>query len=365
MASGDFCSPVEGLELLQKVCGHQLPPCQIGEEDLLHNPHFAKLLLSLAQRLDGTGLSNALAEEQAQAWKDVRLQKTMWLRSEVLHRVIQEMLVDYYVRARDANLTPEDRKFHETLEQRLLVTELTHLLDPPLCPEKETPPPLGLEKADLLDLMPPAEDSRLLQERLLPAVEEGLKKKCFSLLCYHDPNSDSDTDTLKAAKVWKLAETLTGEKQQRQDARSQQKEQIVLLEKQRATYSQALLRCLALLQKLLQEHRLETQAELDRKHTQYLEVKCKAMILKLRMEELQVLSDTYPAEKVEVHRIIRDSLEEATRTQEQDLENSRRLLGAYEVLGAEFDGLVQEYAQLRQEIDNKRWAIREFDKSCH
>uniref|UniRef100_A0A6I8PCK5 HAUS augmin like complex subunit 4 n=1 Tax=Ornithorhynchus anatinus TaxID=9258 RepID=A0A6I8PCK5_ORNAN len=318
MASGDFCSPVEGLELLQKVCGHQLPPCQIGEEDLLHNPHFAKLLLSLAQRLDGTGLSNALAEEQAQAWKDVRLQKTMWLRSEVLHRVIQEMLVDYYVRARDANLTPEDRK-----------------------------------------------DSRLLQERLLPAVEEGLKKKCFSLLCYHDPNSDSDTDTLKAAKVWKLAETLTGEKQQRQDARSQQKEQIVLLEKQRATYSQALLRCLALLQKLLQEHRLETQAELDRKHTQYLEVKCKAMILKLRMEELQVLSDTYPAEKVEVHRIIRDSLEEATRTQEQDLENSRRLLGAYEVLGAEFDGLVQEYAQLRQEIDNKRWAIREFDKSCH
>uniref|UniRef100_A0A6I8N2U4 HAUS augmin like complex subunit 4 n=1 Tax=Ornithorhynchus anatinus TaxID=9258 RepID=A0A6I8N2U4_ORNAN len=237
MASGDFCSPVEGLELLQKVCGHQLPPCQIGEEDLLHNPHFAKLLLSLAQRLDGTGLSNALAEEQAQAWKDVRLQKTMWLRSEVLHRVIQEMLVDYYVRARDANLTPEDRK--------------------------------------------------------------------------------------------------------------------------------ALLRCLALLQKLLQEHRLETQAELDRKHTQYLEVKCKAMILKLRMEELQVLSDTYPAEKVEVHRIIRDSLEEATRTQEQDLENSRRLLGAYEVLGAEFDGLVQEYAQLRQEIDNKRWAIREFDKSCH
>lgn len=50
--------------------------------------------------------------------------------------------------------------------------------------------------------------------------------------------SDSDSETLKAAKVWKLAEVLLGEKQQCQDAKSQQKEQMVLLEKKSATYSQ-------------------------------------------------------------------------------------------------------------------------------
>lgn len=38
--------------------------------------------------------------------------------------------------------------------------------------------------------------------------------------------------------MWKLAEVLVGEKQQCQDAKSQQKEQIVLLEKKSATYSQ-------------------------------------------------------------------------------------------------------------------------------
>lgn len=52
---------------------------------------------------------------------------------------------------------------------------------------------------------------------------------------------DSDSETLKAAKVWKLAEVLMSEKQQCQDAKSQQKEQMVLLEKKSATYSQVCL----------------------------------------------------------------------------------------------------------------------------
>lgn len=117
-------------------------------------------------------------------------------------------------------------------------------------------------------------------------VEEQVKKKCFRLLCSHDPNSDSDHETLKAAKVCKLAEILVSEKQQCQDAKSQQKEQVVLLEKKSASYCQVLLRCLALMQKLLREHRLEGQSELDCIHAQYLELKCSAMILKLRMEDV-------------------------------------------------------------------------------
>ncbi|XP_024903793.1 HAUS augmin-like complex subunit 4 isoform X1 [Pteropus alecto] len=330
----------------------QLPPCNLSEEDLLKNPHFSRLLLSLSQHMDESGLSLSLAKEQAQAWKKVRLHKTAWLRSEILQRIIQELLVDYYVKTQDTSLTSEDKKFHETLEQRLLVTELTQLLGPS-SQERVIPPLLGLEKADLLELMPPSEDFVWMRARLPLEVEEQLKKKCFTLLCYHDPNSDSDSETLKAAKVWKLAEVLVGEKQQCQDAKSQQKEQIVLLEKKSATYSQ----------RLLQEHRLKTQSELDRINAQYLEIKCSAMILKLRMEELKILSDTYTAEKVEVHRLIRDRLEGAIRLQEHDMEKSRQVLNTYEVLGDEFDRLVKEYTQLKQATENKRWALQEFSKA--
>nr|KAF6484820.1 HAUS augmin like complex subunit 4 [Rousettus aegyptiacus] len=316
MASGDFCSPGEGVEILQQVCSKQLPPCNLSEEDLLQNPHFSRLLLSLSQHVDESGLSLSLAKEQAQAWKKVRLHKTAWLRLEILQRIIQELLVDYYVKTQDTKLTSEDKK-----------------------------------------------DFVWMRARLPLEVEEQLKKKCFTLLCYHDPSSDSDSETLKAAKVWKLAEVLVGEKQQCQDAKSQQKEQIVLLEKKSATYSQVLLRCLALLQRLLQEHRLKTQSELDRINAQYLEIKCSAMILKLRMEELKILSDTYTAEKVEVHRLIRDRLEGAIRLQEQDMEKSRQVLNSYEVLGDEFDRLVKEYTQLKQATENKRWALQEFSKA--
>lgn len=311
--------------------------------------------------MDESGLSLALAREQAQAWKEVRLHKTAWLRSEVLHRVIQELLVDYYVKSQDTNLTSEDRKFHEILEQRLLVTELTQLLDPKQ--EKETPPLLGLQKTDLLEFMPSSEDFAWMRARLLLEVEEQLKKKCFTLLCYHNPSADSDSETLKAAKAWKLAEVLVGEKQQYEHVRSQKKEHAVLLEKKSATCSQVLLRCLALLQRLLQEHRLQTQSELDRINAQYLEIKCSAMVLKLRMEMLKILSDTYTAEKVEVHRLIRDRLEGAIHSQEQDMEKSRQVLNSYEVLGEEFDMLVKEYTKLKQTTENRRWALQEFSKA--
>lgn len=49
---------------------------------------------------------------------------------------------------------------------------------------------------------------------------------------------DADSETLKAAKVWKLAEDMVAEKQQCQDAQSQHKEQLVLLEKKSTTYTQ-------------------------------------------------------------------------------------------------------------------------------
>lgn len=361
MASGDFCLPGEGTEIFQQVCSKQLPPCNLSEEDLLQNPYFSKLLLRLAQHVDESGLSLALAKEQAQAWKEVRLHKAAWLRSEILQRVLQELLVDYYAKSQDTSLTSEDRKFLEILEQRLLVTELTQLLGPG---QKKTPPLLGLQKADLLELMSSSEDFSWMRARLLLLVEEQLKKKCFALLCYHNPSADSDSETLKAAKVWKLAEVLAGEKQQSEDGRSQHKEQLVLLEKKSAAYSQVLLRCLALLQRLLQEHRLQTQSELDRINAQYLEIKCSAMVLKLRMEMLKILSDTYTAEKVEVHRLIRDRLEGDIHLQQQDMEKSRQVLNTYEVLGEEFDRLVKEYTQLKQTTENRRWALQEFNKAC-
>lgn len=133
---------VFALSVIFKVCDKQFPPCALTEEDLIKNPYFSKLLLSLSQHVDESGLSLALAKEQAQVrplgggmagrgeslrernrlrrvpfcfevWSEVRLRKTAWLRYEILQRVIQELLVDYYVKAQDTNLTSEDKKVRQ------------------------------------------------------------------------------------------------------------------------------------------------------------------------------------------------------------------------------------------------------------
>ncbi|XP_030398743.1 HAUS augmin-like complex subunit 4 [Gopherus evgoodei] len=165
--------------------------------------------------------------------------------------------------------------------------------------------------------------------------------------------------------LWTLAQGLAAEQRRLQAARSRRRELMELLERQRAAYPQVLLRCLALLRRLAQEHRLGGQAQLDRLNTHYLEVKCSAMFLKIRLEELSVLVDTYSPERVEVHRAIRAGLQGAVQQQEQELATAQKILATYESLGPEFEGLVQEYAQLCGGIENKRWALHEFNKGCH
>ena len=56
------------------MCDKQFPPCALTEEDLIQNPCFSKLLLSLSQHVDESGLSLALAKEQAQVrpWEEGR-----------------------------------------------------------------------------------------------------------------------------------------------------------------------------------------------------------------------------------------------------------------------------------------------------
>ncbi|KAH1182301.1 hypothetical protein KIL84_010055 [Mauremys mutica] len=61
----------------------------------------------------------------------------------------------------------------------------------------------------------------------------------------------------------------------------------------------------------------------------------------------------------------RAGLQGAVQQQEQELATAQKILATYESLGPEFEGLVQEYAQLCGAVENKRWALHEFNKGCH
>nr|XP_056719865.1 HAUS augmin-like complex subunit 4 [Euleptes europaea] len=344
-------------ELLRPGCGGLLPPCSLTDEDLAAYPGLANLLTSLTKHMDSSGVSTNLAQQLEEAKKELHLSRTSWLKWEALHRVLQEALRDF-----GSGLAAQEKKFLEVLEQQLLVGELRRILDVGPSAQGTQPSLLGLVPSDLSELLPPNQELEEMQKRLPVELEKRLKHKCMAVLSYFSPESDGTGEIPRATMMGTLAESLAAEKQRLQEARARHQELVGLLEQQRAAYPQVLLRCLALLKRFAREHRLGTQSELDCLNTQYLEIKCSAMFLKIRLEELSILLETYVPEKVDVHRVMRDNLQAAICQEEQDLAASRQILSSYETLGPEFEELVKEYARLQAIIENRRWVLTEFNK---
>lgn len=345
---------------LQYVNG-RLPMLQLEDEDLEKNPQFSKLLLELCQILEPTGASARLCHELEEAQRELRLQRKVWLRSEVIHRLIQEILIDLQVKKQEGSITDEENKFQDGLQQCLLVSECSRLL--PSESEPGSVPLLGLEKKDLHQFLPSHMDVLWIRERLQKQLEEALRKKCFTFLSFHQPETDEEGEVLRAAKALRLATTLEDEKRRLKNEQEKHQEIGALLEKQQEMYPSVLLRCLSLLRQAASDLRLQAQSDIDRINAEYLEAKSNALFLKLRMKELQILTETYTPEKVEVHKYIRSSLEAAVKSEETELSASRQILASYEFLGTKFEELVKEYTRLRDKIKDNRWAIQELSKS--
>ncbi|XP_048373472.1 HAUS augmin-like complex subunit 4 isoform X1 [Sphaerodactylus townsendi] len=344
-------------ELLQPGSGSLLPPSSLTDEDLASYPGLSHLLMGLTKHMDSSGLSTNLAQQLEEAKKELHLSRTNWLKWEALHRVLREAL-------RDLGTGPaaQEKKFLEILERQLLVGELKRILDVGPSAQEVQPSLLGLVPSDLQDLLPPNQELKEMQKRIPVELERQLKHKCLAVLSYFCPESDSAGEIPRAVMIGTLAESVAAEKRRLQEARARHQELVGLLEQQTAAYPQVLLRCLALLKHFAREFRLGAQSELDCLNTQYLEIKCSAMFLKIRLEEVSILLETYEPEKVNVHRVMRDNLQAAIRREEQELAASCKVLSSYETLGPEFEELVKEYARLQAIIENRRWVLTEFNK---
>ncbi|KAM3940319.1 HAUS augmin-like complex subunit 4 [Leptodactylus fuscus] len=345
---------------LQYVSGC-LPMLHLEEEDLEKNPQFGKLLLELCQILEPCGASSKIYHELEEIQRELRLQRKVWFRSEVIYRLIQEILTDLQVKKQDGTITNDEDKLLEDLQQCFLVTQCSRLLA--IESEAGSAALLALEKEDLEDHLPSEMDIFYLREHLHKQLEEALRKKCFAFLSFHQPETDEEGDVLCAAKALRLATTLEDEKRRLKNEQEKLQEMRALLEKQQEIYPCVLLRCLSLLRQAASNLRLQAQSDIDKMNAEYLETKSNALYLKLRMEELQVLTDTYTPEKVEVHKHIRSSLEAAVKSEKTELSASKQILASYEFLGTQFEELVQEYTCLRDKIKDNRWAIQELSKT--
>uniref|UniRef100_A0A8C0GZJ5 HAUS augmin like complex subunit 4 n=1 Tax=Chelonoidis abingdonii TaxID=106734 RepID=A0A8C0GZJ5_CHEAB len=311
LAAGDGCTD-------HGAGGHgaRLPLCQLREEDVSAHPGLANLLLGLTPYLDPSGLSTPLARQLEQAGKELQLRRAAWLRWEALHRLLQEVLIEQRAGRGDANSAGERAFVCMLLDHggRDMQGGEGGVSSGPLCPQ----------------------------------TERG-RRRALSML-------------------WTLAEGLGSGQRRLQRPRSRRREAAGGSwrgsEPARYPRGSALMgRGPGLLGGCGSTVTPSASGPAEVGGQLW---GGSGLAVSRRLEELNVLLDTYSPERVEVHRAIRyGGVWEGVQQQEQELATAQKILATYESLGPEFEGLVQEYAQLCGGIENKRWALHEFNKGSH
>ncbi|KAM8746950.1 HAUS augmin-like complex subunit 4 [Acanthopagrus schlegelii] len=336
------------------------PLCDIAEQDLTQNPQFCKLLATLSQHVDQTGLTVPLKTELDKAEQKLQCQRRLWLRSESLHKGLQEMIQDHCIRKHHATVPPDQNMLYETMEKSLLVSQCIRQLDPSSTTNQDQPSILGLNPQQVMELMPSEKNVQRMKQSLPRELEKHLKKKCWGLLSYYQPEWESESDGLKNTKLSHLSAQLDKEKKRAESLKETCRENAVLLQRQTQLYLCELIKCIQLLQSFILDHRLKMQTDLDRKKLDYFEGKCELVLQKIKTEMVEIQLETYTADSISAHRKIREKLDTELKACLGEKQSVELKLASFEILGKEFEVLAEEYCRLRQEIEMKHWALKEF-----
>ncbi|KAM9424143.1 HAUS augmin-like complex subunit 4 [Pholidichthys leucotaenia] len=352
-------SPLGSGDSLRQQVLASFPLCDLTEGDLTQNPQFCKLLVTLAQHVDPTGLTVPLKTELEKAEQRLQSQRRQWLRSESLHRGLQEMIQDYHVRKRVTTVPPDQSMFYEMMKC-LLVARCVRQLDLSSNTNQDQPSVLGLTPQHLMELMPSEQNVQRMQQSVPRQLEKHLKEKCFSLLAYYQPQWESESEGLKASKLTHMSAQLDKDKRRAERLKELCRENTVLLQRQTGLYLSEMTKCIHLLQSFILEHRLRIQTELDRKKLDYFEGKCELVLQKIKAEMVEVQLDTYTADTISTHRKIREKLESELNACIAEKQCVELKLASFEILGKEFETLAEEYCRLRHELEMKNWVWKEF-----
>lgn len=336
------------------------PLCDMTEDDLTQNPQFCVLLATLTQHLDRTGLTVPLKTELDKADQKLQSHRRQWLRSEGLHKGLQEMIQDHCVRKHHATIPPDQSMFYETMQRCLLVAQTVRLLDPSCPTSQDKTSILGLKAQQVEELMPSEKNVQRMKQSLPRELEKHLKKKCLSLLSYYQPEWESESDGLKTTKLSHLSSQLEQEKKRTESLKETCKENMVLLQRQTQLYLCELTKCIQLLQSLIMDYRLKIQTDLDRKKLDYFEAKCELVLQKVKTEMVEIQLDTYTVDSISAHRKMREKLDSELKACQAEKQSVELKLASFDILGKEFEVLAEEYCKLRQEIETKNWVLKEF-----
>lgn len=336
-------------------------PVHLTASNVQQNPEFAKFLTSLTRHLTESGISVTVHKDMVQARDTLREQKLKYLQVLTLYTELKELLTEYDMKKQEVHPSSITQQLYEALKVSLAQAEALDYLD--------YHPEGGEQSATLLGLKPEHLLSgehqkksihQSFQQNIIPELESRLKSKCEMLASFHKPAKQAESEQLSFAKATQLPAFLENEKQLLDQEIKQLHYNRMLRDKQFRQLYEVLMQSLQTLEKLITDHRLQSQGKYDRVTAEWLAAKCEAMCLKVRVLQNQMIRDTYTPESTEALKRIRAYLKNAEEESSAELHRLTQTLLAYESVGMGFDGLVQQYTTLMAEIDNKKWALSEL-----
>jgi len=96
---------------------------------------------------------------------------------------------------------------------------------------------------------------------------------------------------------------------------------------------------------------------------EFVHKRCDALSLKIKILEYQTLCDTYEMSTVAALKEIKKHLDHEIHSTSTSLDKVNLSLKAYDGIGLGFETLVREYTHLRDEVENKTWAMKEIKQS--
>lgn len=330
-------------------------PINLTTSHVQQYPDFVKLLSSLTSHVTDSGMSFSVHKDMKQAEDCLRQQKLKYLQLLALYSELKEMLIDYDIKKQEIHPGSNTAQLFEALKESLAQAEALDYLD--FHPEggERSVSLLGLKAEHIISQC----HKKSLHQGIIPELESRLKSKCETVANFYKPEKQNDSQLL-FAKATQLPALLENEKQTVDQEIKQLHHNRMLRDKQFRQLFEVLMQSLRTLESLIADHKLQSQVKHDRVTAEWLTAKCDAMCLKVRVLQNQMIKDTYTPEAVAALKRIKAYLKDAEEQSAAELHRLSQMLIAYESVGMGFDALVQQYAALMAEIDNKKWALSEL-----
>lgn len=344
-------------EKLNKALGINLTA-----EDIQSNPEFVDLLLILSDHISDEGVSSLVQQDLQQAEEELKHEKHSWLLQKILYHELEELLRDYDIKSHDTALSTEDRQFQTILQESLTRAEIADYLHCSPDPASKNTL-LGLSKAELAQQNPHKKHLPFIQQKLIPDIEKRLAETCDSLINFHQTGLDQDDIEPSFSPTTQLPALVESDKHRLQKTQAQLKTIRHDKERQFWSYYKTLIDSLSLLEEVVSKYRFRNQTEHNTITTEWLLARCDGLCLKIRLLEMQVLCDTYTNDTVKALHSVRDHLDTNFRDTDKEFHHISEALRSYESVGMGFDELVEEFRKLKEEKDNKQWALSELHRA--